>query len=196
MNAVSMCTCGACTIRTHTHTCLSLLSSPGFTALNVALALVLFISVIFFSYTIDSLSGVKCLYLFTSESKIQHRISPESFDLKPVLIGRSSQAPNWQISHMTHYARPMLSSCFLYKPPSSHHLNFYAVSDLVVSVLTHAFFVLVLSTWTHRRTWHVLVKYPEWKTTHKKENLNSFDCSNLACVFRISLLENTSNLAC
>lgn len=152
----------------------------------------------FFPYTIDWLSGVKCLfiYLFTSESKIQHRISPESVDLKPALIGRSSQAPNWQISHMTHYARPTLSSCFLYKPPSSHHLNFYAVSDLVVSVLTHAFFVLVLSTWTHRRTWHVLVKYPEWKTTHKKENLNSFDCSNLASVFQISLLENTSNLAC
>lgn len=151
----------------------------------------------FFSYTIDSLSGVKCLflYLFTSESKIQHRISPESVDLKPALIGRSSQAPNWQISHMTHYARPTLSSCFLYKPPSSHHLNFYAVSDLVVSVLTHAFFVLVLSTWTHR-TWHVLVKYPDWRTTHKKENLNSFDCPNLASVFQISLLENTSNLAC
>lgn len=125
--------------RKNAHACRSLWSIPWPTALNVV-----FIQPIRSQKSKFWFRG--WWFKFSTKCHVSHLI------LKPALISRCSQAPNWQISHETHYARPVCSSCFLYRTPSSRHLHFYAVSALIISVFTHVFFVLVLSTWTHRRT--------------------------------------------
>lgn len=106
--------------------------------------------------------------------------------LKPVLISRCSQPPKWLISHKKSYARPAVVFCFLYKTPLSHHLHFYAVSDLLASVLTHASFVLVLSAWTHRRTWSSSFPGEVARMGNSSLKMKILDHSNLVGLPQIS----------